>query len=67
MGLGQTHKREFKRKSTYTTKKKKQLVQVEWKWCDGPTWSNLKHKFNMARNLWEEAPLPPYNILCASP
>jgi hypothetical protein len=45
-------------KSTYTTKKKRWLVQVEWKWCDGLSRDNLKHKFYMAHNLWEEAPLP---------
>jgi hypothetical protein len=32
MGLKWTHKQEFKMKSTYTTKKKGRLVQVEWKW-----------------------------------
>ncbi len=41
MGLGWTHKREFKMKSTCTTKKKKQLMQVEWKWCDAFNKYNL--------------------------
>jgi hypothetical protein len=56
-GLRQTHKRKFKMKSTFTTKKKGWLVQVEWKWCDEFNKNNLKHKLYMACNLWEEAPL----------
>jgi hypothetical protein len=43
------------------------LVQIEWKWCDELSRDNLKHKLYMARNLWEEAPLASYSILCASP
>jgi hypothetical protein len=35
-----------------------QLVQVEWKWCDGFSGDNLKHKFYTACNLWEEATFP---------
>ncbi len=58
MGLGQTYKQEFKMKSTYTTKKRRRLVQVEWKWCDKLSRDNFKHKLYMAHNLWEEAPLP---------
>jgi hypothetical protein len=58
MGLGRTHKQEFKMISTYTTKKKGQLVQVEWKLCDRLTKDNLKHKFHTACNLWDEASLP---------
>jgi hypothetical protein len=45
-------------KSTYTTKKIGQLVQVEWKWCDGLSKDNFKHKLCTAHNLWEKAPLP---------
>jgi hypothetical protein len=57
MGLRRTHKQEFKMKSTSSTKKRRRLVQVEHKWCDGFNRDNLKHKFNMVHNLWEEAPL----------
>jgi hypothetical protein len=45
-------------KSACTTKKKRQLMQVEWKWCSKFSKDNLKHKFYIAHNLWEEAPLP---------
>jgi hypothetical protein len=45
-------------KSSYTIKKRKWLVQVEWKWCDEFSKDNFKYKLYMARNLWEEAPLP---------
>ncbi len=31
MGLGQTHNRKFKMRSTYTTKKRRRLMEVEWK------------------------------------
>jgi hypothetical protein len=33
-------------------------MQVKWKWCSELNRDNLKHKFYIARNLWEEAPLP---------
>jgi hypothetical protein len=42
-------------------------MQVEWKWCDGFSRDNLKHKLYTIHNLWKEAPLPSYNILCVSP
>jgi hypothetical protein len=58
MGLEQTHKREFKMKTTYKTKERGWLRQVEWKWCDKLNKDNLKHKLYMAHNLLEEAPLP---------
>jgi hypothetical protein len=58
MGLGQTDKQEFKMKSTCTTKKKRWLVQVEWKSCDGLSRGNFKHKFYTTHNLRKEAPLP---------
>jgi hypothetical protein len=45
-------------KSTYTTKERRQLMYVEYKWCDRLNKDNLKHKLYMAHNLWEEAPLP---------
>ncbi len=57
MGLEQTHKQEFKIKSTCTTKKRERLVQVEHKWCDGFSKDKFKHKLYTAHNLWEEAPL----------
>jgi hypothetical protein len=67
MGLGQTHKHEFKMRSTCITKKRGQLMQVEWKWCDGLNKDNLKNKLYTTCNLWEEAPLPSlYYILCFS-
>jgi hypothetical protein len=34
MGPKKIHKREFNMKSTYTTKKRKWLMQIEWKCCD---------------------------------
>jgi hypothetical protein len=58
MGLKRTQKQEFKMKSIYTTKEKGQLVQVEYKWCERFNKDNFKHKFYMARNFWDEAPLP---------
>jgi hypothetical protein len=42
-------------------------MQVEWKWCNESNKDNFKHKLYMARNLWEEAPLPSYSILFAFP
>jgi hypothetical protein len=51
MEIEQTHKWKFKMKSTCTTKKRKQLVQIEWKWCGGFNKDNLKHKLYTARNL----------------
>ncbi len=41
----------FKIKSTCTTKKRKQLVQVECKWCNILSKNNLKHKLYTAHNL----------------
>jgi hypothetical protein len=41
--------------STCITKKKRQLMQVEWKWCDKFNRDNLKHKLYMTCNLLEEA------------
>jgi hypothetical protein len=67
MGLEQTQKREFKMKSIYTTKKRGWLMQIEWKWCDELNRGIFKHKFYTVCNFWEDAPLPPYNILCAFP
>ncbi len=40
-------------------------MQVEWKWCNRFSRGNLKHKLYTASKLWEEAPLPSCNILCA--
>jgi len=51
MGLEQTHKQKFKIKSTYITKERRWLVQIERKWCGGLNKDNFKHKFYMARNL----------------
>ncbi len=65
MGLRRTHKQEFKTRSTCTTKKKGQLVQIKWKMCNGFNEDNFKHKLHMAHNLWEEAPFPSlYYTLC---
>jgi len=58
MGLEQIHRREFKIRSTCTTKKRKQLMQIKWKWCGGLGTNNFKHKLYIAFNLWEEAPFP---------
>ncbi len=58
MGLGKTHKQKFKMKSTYKTKKGRQLMQVEWKWCNKFSKDNFKHKLYTTWNLWEEALLP---------
>jgi hypothetical protein len=47
--------------------KKRQLMQVEWKWCNGFNRDNLKHKLYTACNLWEETSLPSlYYTLCFS-
>jgi hypothetical protein len=45
-------------KSTYTTKEKGRLMQIECKWCDEFSKGNFKHKLYMACNLQEEAPFP---------
>jgi hypothetical protein len=58
MGLKQMHKQELKMKSTCTTNKRRQLVEVEHKWCNGLSRDNLKHKLYTTHNLWEEAPFP---------
>jgi hypothetical protein len=58
MGLGQTHKQEFKMKSTYITKERGRLMQIECKWCGGLNKDNFKHKFYMAHNLQKETPFP---------
>jgi hypothetical protein len=58
MGLGRSHKPKFKMKLICTTKKKRQLVEVEWKWCDGLNKDNLKHKFYTTYNLCGKPPLP---------
>jgi hypothetical protein len=42
---------------TTTTKKKRRLVQIKWKCCNGFNRDNFKHKFHTASYLWEEAPL----------
>jgi hypothetical protein len=57
-GLRWIHKWEFKMISTYTMNKKRWLVQIKWKWCDGLNNDNLKHKLHMAHKFWEEASLP---------
>jgi hypothetical protein len=36
---------------------RKQLMQVECKWRDKFNKDNLKHKFYISRNFYEEAPL----------
>jgi hypothetical protein len=56
MGLGQLIS-VFMMILTHTIKKRR-LVQIEWKWCNELNKDNLKHKLHMARNHWEEAPLP---------
>ncbi len=66
MGLRQTHKQEFKMKSTYTTKDKRRLMQIEWKWCDELSKDNLKHSFTCPTTFGRRHHSPPYNILCAS-
>jgi len=67
MELGWTHKVEFKMRSTYIIKEKRQLLQVKWKWCSELSKDNFKHKIYKTHNLWEETPLPSlyYIILCA--
>jgi len=67
MELGQTHKVEFKMRSTYTTKKRGRLLQVKLKWCGEFSRDNLKHKIYTALNLWKETPFPSlYNTMCFS-
>jgi hypothetical protein len=58
MGLGRTHKQEFKVKPTCITKKRGQLMQVKWKWCGGLNRDIFKYKLYITHNHWEEAPLP---------
>jgi hypothetical protein len=45
-------------------------MQIEWKRCGGFNRDNFNHKFYMAHNLWEEAPLPfliiYFVLLCTS-
>jgi len=66
MGLERTHKWEFKMRSTYVTTKRKQLMQVELKWCSKLSKDNLKHKLSTTFNLWRRHHPPSYNIFCAS-
>ncbi len=58
MGLGRTHKQEFKMKSICTTKERGWLMQIECKWCDKFNKKNFKHKFCTTHNLCEETPFP---------
>jgi hypothetical protein len=44
--------------STFTTKEKRQLVQIVCKWGNELNKDKLKHKFYTTHNLWEEVPLP---------
>jgi hypothetical protein len=37
---------------------KRHVMQVEWKWYNGLSRDNLKHKLYTTCNFWEEAPLP---------
>jgi hypothetical protein len=67
MGLEWTHKQELKMSSTCRTKKRRQLVQVEWKWCGRLNRDNLKHKLYILVTFGRRHHSPPYNILCASP
>ncbi len=57
MGLGRIHKQELKMKSTCKTKERRRLMHIECKWYGRLSDDNFKHKFHMAYNLWEEAPL----------
>jgi len=45
-------------RSICTTKKKRRLMQVEWKRCDIFNKDNFNHEFYTTHNLWEEASLP---------
>jgi hypothetical protein len=58
MELESTHKQKFNMKLTYTTKQRKQLVEIEWKSCDKLNKDKLKLKLYTTFNLWERAPLP---------
>jgi hypothetical protein len=58
MGVRRIHKQEFKMKSTYTTKERGWLVQVECKWCSGLTKDNLIHKLYTTHNLWGRGTTP---------
>jgi hypothetical protein len=33
-------------------------MQIKHKWCGKFSRDNLKHKFYIAHNFWEEAPFP---------
>ncbi len=67
MGLGRTHKQEFKMRSTYTTKKKWWLMQIEWKWCMDLIGTILSISFTWPATFVRRHHSPPYSILCASP
>ncbi len=58
MGLERIHKQKFNMKLIYITKQKKQLVQIERKWCNRVSRDNLKLKLYMVHNLWEKIPFP---------
>jgi hypothetical protein len=49
-------------KLIYIIKQKRQLVQIERKWCNKLNRDNLKLKLYTVHNLWEETPLPPYSV-----
>jgi hypothetical protein len=51
-------------KSTYRTKEKGWLMQIECKWCSRLSRHSLKHKLYVICDLWEEASLP--SIFCDS-
>jgi hypothetical protein len=65
MKLGRTHKRKFKMRSTYTTKKRGRLMQVEWKWCNGFNRDNLKHKFTQLATFGRKHHSSSFSIFCA--
>jgi hypothetical protein len=46
----------------YTTKKRGQLIQVEWKWCNGFNRDNLSYKKHEQQHL----PHEPYKLLSFS-
>ncbi len=67
MGLGWTHKQEFKIKSTCTTNEKRWLMQVECKWFGGFKGTTLNTSFTWPATFGRRPSSLPYNILHDSP
>jgi hypothetical protein len=67
MGLKQIHKQEFKMISTWLTKKRKRLVQLNESGVVDLIMTTLSTNFTWPTTLGRRHQSPPYSILCASP